>query len=175
VSRPVVIAEYNARWPTLYEEEKLRTLDVAGHRILEVEHIGSTAVVGLGAKPIIDIMAGVSEFSDADELLPLLREIGYEDVTRQAGDSEWYYCLGKIVNGKEGRLQSFHLHLMKFRSETWERHIVFRDFLRDHPEVAKRYNELKRILAAEHGVDRESYTNAKTKFITSVVTQAQMK
>ena len=61
---------------------------------------------------------------------------------------------------------------MKFKSETWERHILFRDFLRNHPEVARKYDELKRRLAAERGVDRESYTNAKTEFIASVVTQA---
>jgi hypothetical protein len=74
---------------------------VAGHRILGVEHIGSTAVVGLGAKPIVDIMAGVNGPSGADELLPLLREIGYEDVTRELGDSERYYCLGKVIHGED--------------------------------------------------------------------------
>jgi GrpB-like predicted nucleotidyltransferase (UPF0157 family) len=120
-------------------------------------------------------MAGVNGSYDADELLPLLREIGYKDVIQQLDHSEWYYCLRKVVHGKEAWLQNFHLHLMKFRSETWERHILFRDFLRNHPETVQKYDKLKRMLAAKYGVDRESYTNAKTEFIASVVNQAKMK
>ncbi len=120
MSRPVVIVDYDPRWPVIYEEEKLLILSVDGYRILGVEHIGSTAVVGLGAKPIVDIMVGISGLSEADDLLLLLREIGYKDVTRQLDDSEWYYCLGKIIHGEEVWLQNFHLHLIKFRSETWD-------------------------------------------------------
>jgi GrpB-like predicted nucleotidyltransferase (UPF0157 family) len=175
VSCSVVIVDYDPRWPLIYEEEKLCILGVADSRILDVAHIGSTAVVGLGAKPIVDIMAGVNVSSDADELLPLLREIGYQDVIRQLGHSEWYYCLRKVVHGKEAWLQNFHLHLMKFRSETWERHILFSDFLRNHPEPMQKYDKLKRMMAAKYGADRESYTNAKTEFIASVLNQAKMK
>ncbi len=166
--------DYDPRWPIIFEEEKQRILAVAGHRIIGIEHIGSSAVVGLGAKPIIDIMAGVNCPSDADELLALLGEIGYRDVTRQSGASEWYYCLSKVIHGQVW-LQNFHLHLMKFRSKTWERHILFRDILRHHPEIAKNYYELKKILAAEYDVDRGSYTNAKTEFIASLVTQTNDK
>jgi GrpB-like predicted nucleotidyltransferase (UPF0157 family) len=88
VSGPVIIVNYDPRWSLVYEEKKLCILGVAGSRILDVAHIGSTAVVGLGAKPIVDIMAGVNGSSDADELLPLLREIGYKDVIRQLGHSK---------------------------------------------------------------------------------------
>lgn len=175
MSRPVIIVGYDPQWPTIYEEEKRRILDVVGNKVLCIEHIGSTAVTGLGAKPIIDIMAGVNDLADADELLPLLREIGYEDVTPEPGNPEWYYCLGKVYRGEKARLQNFHLHLMKFGSETWERHMLFRDFLRIHPEVAQKYDSLKRKMAAKHGFDREGYTKAKTEFIDSVVAQAHRK
>lgn len=170
-----MIVDYNPRWPLIYEEEKKHILAVAGHKIIDVEHIGSTAVVNLGAKPIVDIMAGVEGISDADEVLLLLRSIGYKDVKQQLGDSEWYYCLSKVIHEQEVRLQNFHLHLMKFRSETWERHIIFRDFLRNHSEVAQKYDKLKRLLAAKYCTDRESYTKAKTDFIISVVCQAKGK
>jgi GrpB-like predicted nucleotidyltransferase (UPF0157 family) len=123
VSCPVAIVNYDPRWPLIYEEEKHCILGVGGSRILDVARIGSTAVVGLGAKPIVDIMVGVKCSSDADELLPLLREIGYKDAIRQLGHSEWYYCLRQVVHGEEPWLQDFHLHLMKFRSETWERQL----------------------------------------------------
>ena len=86
--KPVVIVDYDHRWSLTYEEERRRILAVAGYRILGVEHIGSMAVVGLGAKPIIDIMVGINGLSDANKLLPLLRKIGYESVTRQQDDSE---------------------------------------------------------------------------------------
>jgi GrpB-like predicted nucleotidyltransferase (UPF0157 family) len=171
VPKPVVIVDYDPRWSLTYEEERRRILAIAGCRILGVEHIGSTAVVGLGAKPIVDIMVGINGLSDANKLLPLLRKIGYESVTRQQDDSGGYYCLDKVVHGEGKWLQNFHLHLMKFRSVTWQRHILFRDFLRDHSETAQRYDELKRRLAAEFGVDRENYTKAKTEFIASVITQ----
>ena len=175
MSYPVVIINHDSRWPLIYEEEKRRILDVGSHKILSLEHIGSTSVVGLGAKPIIDIMAGVNELSDADGLLPVLSAIGYKNSVRQSGDPEWYYCLSKIIYGKEAWLQNLHLHLMKFKSQTWKRHILFRDFLRNHSEVAQKYNKLKRMLAAKYGNDRESYTNAKTKFIASVSAQSKEK
>jgi GrpB-like predicted nucleotidyltransferase (UPF0157 family) len=132
-------------------------------------------VAGLGAKPIIDIIIGVNGLADVDEFLPLLREICCEDVTPEPGQQEWYYRLGRIYWGDKMRLQNFHLHLVKFGSETWKRHIVFRDFLRIHPEVAQKYDSLKREMAARCGFNREGYTNAKTEFIASVVAQAHRK
>ena len=175
MSYPVVIINYDTRWPLIYEEEKRRILDVGSHKILCLEHIGSTSVVGLGAKPIIDIMAGVNGLSDADELLPVLRAIDYKSSVRQSSDPEWYYCLSKIICGKEAWLQNFHLHLIKFKSQTWKKHILFRDFLRNHSEDAQKYDKLKRMLAAQYGIDRESYTNAKTEFIASVSAQSKGK
>ena len=172
MSNPVVIVDYTHRWPLIYEKERHHIVAVARHRVLSVEHIGSTAVVGLGAKPIIDIMLGVNGLPDAGELLSLLGKIGYEEAIRQQGDSEWYYCLKKIAHEEDVWCRNFHLHLMKFRSETWRRHILFRDFLRNHSEVAQKYDKLKRMLAEKYGIDREGYTNAKTEFIVSVVKQA---
>ena len=120
-------------------------------------------------------MGGVNGASSADEALPLLRKIGYENIIQQSGHSEWYYCLSKVIHRQEVWLQNFHLHLIKFRSETWERHVLFRDFLRNNSETMQKYDKLKRMMAAKYGADRESYTNAKTEFIASVVNQAKMK
>jgi len=171
LSRPVIIVGYDPQWPILYEEEKRRILRAIGHKVLTIEHIGSTAVPGLGAKPIIDIMAGVHQAADAEECLPLLQSLGYNDVTLQPGNPEWYYCLGKGKGHQEEH--TYHLHLVKFMSEHWEKHLLFRDFLRTHPEVAQQYYELKKELVAKHGANREAYTEAKTSFIESVVTQVR--
>jgi GrpB-like predicted nucleotidyltransferase (UPF0157 family) len=121
-------------------------------------------VPGLGAKPIIDIMAGVHQQADADECLILLQKIGYTDVTPEPDNSEWFYCLGK-----EPHSAGYHLHLVKFPSDHWNRQLVFRDYLRNHPDVAKRYFRLKKELSEKYGSDRVGYTEAKAAFIEKVV------
>lgn len=171
--RPVIIVEYDPQWPILYGEEKLRIIEAVGHKVLAIEHIGSTAVLGLGAKPIIDIMAGVRKATDAEECLPLLRDIGYTDVTPEPEEEDWHYCLGKGPHTDAELSATYHLHLVNFMSDHWKKHLLFRDFLRTHPEVAQQYYELKKKLAAKHGSDRNAYTEAKTPFIELVIAQAR--
>lgn len=163
----VVIVDYNPCWPMLFEKESSIILSAVGHRVLTIKHIGSTAVPGLGAKNIIDMMAGVSGLGEADRCLDFLGKIGYDEVIPQLDDPEWYYCLVKhsVVVG-------FHLHLVKFNSGHWRRHLLFRDFLRANSEVARKYCDLKRKLAMEYGDDREGYTEAKTSFIKSIIERA---
>lgn len=172
--RPVIIVDYDPRLPTLYEEEKRRILEAIGHRVIAIEHIGSTAVPGLGGKPIIDIMAGVLQSTDGDECVPLLRDLGYRDVTPQPEEPDWYYCLSKVYHGETVKLENYHLHLVKFMSDHWEKHLFFRDFLRAHPGAAQQYYELKKKLAAKFGSDREGYTEAKMLFIESVIAKAKL-
>ena len=160
--------DYDSRWPAIYEEEKHRIRDATGHRILAIEHIGSTVVPGLEAKPIIDMMAGVRGPDDADDCIPELQNISYNDITPQPGNPEWYYCLGRGLHSP-----GYHLHLVKFMSDHWVRHLLFRDFLCAHPDVAQQYGKLKRKLAAKHGFDRTTYTEAKTSFIESVIDRAR--
>jgi GrpB-like predicted nucleotidyltransferase (UPF0157 family) len=165
--RPVTIVDYDPQWPILYEEERRSVLEVAGEKILDIEHIGSTAVPDLCSKPIVDIMAGVGGEADADECVRLVATIGYDDVTPEPETQDWYYCLGKGFHSV-----GYHLHLVRHGSEFWERHILFRDYLRAHPEMAREYDVLKRGLALEYGSDRLGYTEAKTSFIESVVSRA---
>ncbi|MEM2929553.1 MAG: GrpB family protein [Thermoproteota archaeon] len=165
---PVVIVDYDPQWPLLYEEEKKNILAVIGHKVLAIEHVGSTAVLGLGAKPIIDIMAYVGGASDADECIPLLMRIGYTDVTHQEGNPDWYYCLGKGVHSV-----GYHLHLVRHGSDFAKKHLIFRDFLRTHPDVAQQYYEMKRKMAARYRFNRVAYTESKTLFIESIVARAR--
>ncbi len=168
MSQPVVIVDYDPRWPALYEKEKARLQEAIGDRILAIAHIGSTAVPGLAAKPIVDIFVGVRERAAAEECVSLLSSLGYTNVTPE-DHPEWYYCLG---NGPSGA-STFHVHLVKYPSAHWERHLLFRDYLRAHAEVAEEYCRLKRELAARHGSDRVAYTEAKSAFIASVEAQAR--
>jgi len=162
----VEIVDYDPQWPIQYEKERSNILDAIGHKALAIEHIGSTAVPGLGAKPIIDIIAGVEGSADADECARLLETIGYDDVTPQPETKDWYYCLGKGLHSV-----GYHLHLVRYGSEHWEKHIVFRDYLRTNPETAREYDNLKRRLASEHGSNRLAYTEAKTSFIESIISK----
>lgn len=167
---PVIIVEYNHRWPIMYEEEKAQILSVIGGKILAIEHIGSTAVPGLGGKPIIDVMVGVRRLYIAKKCIEPLATIGYEYVPEYEVSipDRRYFRKGPPERHR-------HLHMIELGSNFWESHILFRDYLRAHPETAQEYYELKKELAARFGSDSLGFTNAKTKFIESVVKKAQAK
>lgn len=165
---PVRVVEYDPAWPRLYKAERERVLDAAGDRIQAIEHIGSTAVPGLGAKPIIDMMAGVEDSRAAEKCVELLKLIGYTDANPDQDHPEHFYCLGKGPHSV-----GYHLHLVKEHSRYFEDHILFRNYLRTHPDVAQQYFELKKKLAEEYEYNRRVYTESKTAFVTSVLSKAR--
>jgi len=169
VQREVEIVEYDPKWATLYREEKARVLAAVGHLAVAVEHIGSTAVVGLGAKPIIDIMVGVNRLSDAQQCIEPLGSIGYEYQPEHEVTMPERRFFGK---GEPPKEQHYHLHMVEKGSEFWKTHLTFRDYLGTHPETSRQYCELKKKLASEYGSNREGYTEAKTSFIESIVAKA---
>ncbi len=168
-ARPVVIVDYDARWPLLYEEEKRRILRVTYGLIVAIEHIGSTAVIGLGAKPIIDIMAGLNSLDDAEKCIAPLEGIGYEFVPKNDLPERHFFRKGAWRAG------THHLHLVEQGSAFWEWHILFRDFLRASPDEAARYEKLKRELESKFGLRRDEYCEAKTPFIKEVIRKARNK
>ena len=169
---PVTIVDYNARWPALYDEEKGRILAAIDPWVADIQHVGSTAVPGLGAKPIIDIMVGRRSLDDARHCIAPLETIGYQYIPEYEDElPERRYFRWPGGDTYRGR-GSHHLHMVETTSDFWRRHLLFRDYLRRHPEVAREYECLKRELAARYGADREGYTEAKTEFITSVEEKA---
>jgi len=166
----IIIADYDPKWPIIYEEEKAKILSAVGNKVVAVEHVGSTAVPGLEAKPVIDIMVGVSHLSDASECVEPLKNIGYEYVPEYEASipERRFFRKGpsEIPN------QHFHLHMVERTSSFWERHFLFRDYLRTHPSVAQRYYRLKKESTAKHGSDHEAYTEAKTSLIEQVLAEA---
>jgi GrpB-like predicted nucleotidyltransferase (UPF0157 family) len=169
VSAPVVIANYDPRWPLEYDEEKTRLQKALGPAMLAIEHMGSTAVPGLAAKPIIDIMVGVRSLDDVGPLMGPLRELGYE----YAPDFEASIPNRRFFRKGPEHARTHHLHVVELDGEFWERHLLFRDYLRRHPRVAHDYEQLKRALAIEYGSDRSGYTEAKTGFIRGIETRAR--
>jgi GrpB-like predicted nucleotidyltransferase (UPF0157 family) len=170
VPPPVIIVEYDPRWPAQYEAERDVIVAAVGDWIVAIEHVGSTAVPGLGGKPIIDIMPAVRRLMDAERCIQPLASVGYEYVPEynEIMPERRYFHKGP----PEAR--TFHLHVVERTSEFWERHLLFRDFLRGHPEEAQEYYLLKKELAARFGRDREGYTEAKTAFIEGIVARARL-
>lgn len=163
----VVIEDYSSNWPVEYEKEAMKINKIFGDKVLGIEHIGSTSVEGLGAKPIIDFMVGISDLKEAEEFTGALQEIGYEYVFHKTFPNRRFYRKG------EWRAGTHHLHVYKYGSEEWNHNIWFRDYLRSHPDALIQYNQLKKDLAEKHNMDRVAYTNAKHPFITEIIDKAK--
>jgi len=158
-TEPVIVVEYDPSWPDRFEQERQALERLAG--AVPIEHIGSTAVPGLAAKPIIDIMLGLEQLADAEAMKPKLEAIGYRYMPEYEVQMPYrrFY-----IKEKAGR-RVVHLHVVEISHEFWPRHITFRDHLRTHPESAAQYAALKRSLAEQYRHDRDAYTEAKTDFI----------
>lgn len=161
IHEDVKLYQYNPNWPAMFQDERDRLLHLFPGEFLAIEHIGSTAVPGLSAKPIIDILAGVDSMSRADELMEPLCQSKYAtsmDFNASLVDRRW------LMRWAEGR-RTHHLHLMVFGSQEWDRRLAFRNILRANTELAQRYEQNKRMWVAEFRSDREAYTAAKADFI----------
>lgn len=162
---PVQIIPYDPSWPDRYEAEKSVLLEALGERIHGgIHHVGSTAVPGLSAKPVIDIMAGVRNLDEVRSCLPLLDRIGY--CFFPCRDFMLWFC--KPFPHR----RSHHLYLMERDQPEWRDRIAFRDYLRGHPEARAEYTALKTSLARTLTSDREAYTEAKTEFVRSILQKA---
>jgi GrpB-like predicted nucleotidyltransferase (UPF0157 family) len=163
----IEIVDYDPRWPELFDEEAKRlraTLDPS--LIVGLEHFGSTAVPGLSAKPIIDILIAVRSLADAQaSFVEGLRKLDYVWWAENPKADRMFFVKGMPPFGSR---RTHHVHVTEIHGELWQR-LAFRDWLRAHPEEARSYGQLKRRLAAEHPTDREAYTDAKSAFIDSVM------
>ena len=166
----VEIVNYDPRWPILFDEEAKRlraTLDPS--LITGLEHFGSTAVPGLSAKPIIDILIAVRSLADAQaSFVEALQNLDYVYWADNPNKDRMFFVKGMPPFGSR---RSHHVHVTEPHGEMWRR-LAFRDYLRAHPEEAGTYEQLKRRLATEHQRDREAYTDAKSAYIDSVMRKA---
>jgi GrpB-like predicted nucleotidyltransferase (UPF0157 family) len=165
---PIEIVDYDATWPRQFEEEKRRILAATGRYVAAVDHIGSTAVPGLAAKPIIDILVGLRSLSDATNCIIPLTGLGYEYVPEFEAELPERRYFRRVVP----RPRTHHIHMVETRSEFWRRQLLFRDYLRAHPEDARAYEALKRDLASRFEVGRE-YAAAKSVFISAILDEAE--
>ena len=157
VREPIVLAPHDPQWLTAAAAECCRIARACGPAVLRVEHIGSTSVPGLVAKPVLDLMPVVRTFEEGFACVAPLRAMGY-----------WY--AGEFgITGRhlfvKGSPRTHHAHMLVEGSKEALRHLAVRDVLRADPEAAARYAALKRTLATRFGDDREAYSDAKTAFM----------
>lgn len=164
--RTVIISPYDANWITVYQNEKEKILEVIADKVIALEHIGSTAVPNLAAKPIIDIMAGTKTLDIASECIRPLKTIEYEYVPQYEVDIPDRRFFHRGLNLPN---QHFHLHIVAIDGSFWRDHLLFRDYLRSHPEVLAEYQSLKQELAEKYSPDIMRYCDAKTDFIHNIV------
>jgi GrpB-like predicted nucleotidyltransferase (UPF0157 family) len=166
VEAPIEIVPYDPFWPMRFQEELdgLRRV-LAAWLAGPIEHIGSTAIPGLAAKPVIDILAAVATLEGSQPAIAAAAELGYHYAPYQPHLEHWF-CKPSPAS------RTHHLHLVPVGSPQWHGPIAFRDYVRAHWDVAVEYEALKCRLAAEHRLDREAYTQAKRPFIAAVTAVA---
>jgi GrpB-like predicted nucleotidyltransferase (UPF0157 family) len=163
---PIHLVPYDPAWIDRFETEKafLEQL-LEPWREGPIEHVGSTAVVGLCAKPVIDIMVGVRSLSASEPAKDMLRQAGYHYAEYKTGVMHWF-CKPSFS------MRTHHLHLVPFEAPLWRERLAFRDLLRRNERVAEEYAALKQELARTFEFDREAYTDAKYPFIKRVLGSA---
>jgi len=163
---------YDPRWPGSYSEEQQRLTPVLAPWLTRpIEHVGSTSVPGLVAKPIIDMVAVVADIESFDGAVPALGAVGWVSAPEplDAVNREMSFCTPSVQR------RTHHLHVVEEASSSWREWIAFRDYLRVRPELAVEYGALKTRLAAEHGGDpneRDAYRAGKAAWIRAVTDDA---
>jgi len=157
----VKLSPYTEEWKLLFAVEKASLQTALGGSILDVQHVGSTAIPGMLAKPIIDIAIAVFDFEEAKVCIQPIEAQGYE-YKGEFGIPHRHYFV-------KGDPRIFHLHICEINSLEWRDLLLFRDYLCQHPDVANEYAELKLQLASKYPQDRAAYLDEKAPFIQRVL------
>ena len=161
----VRLVPYAAEWVQLFEVEKTALQLVLGAYVLDIQHVGSTAIPGMLAKPIIDIAIAVTDFEQARVCIPLMEGLGYEYRGEQGIPRRHMFA--------KGNPRTFHVHMLESESLEWQNRLLFRDYLCQHPDAAREYAQLKLQLATQYPQDRVAYTDGKASFIQQLLQLAK--
>jgi GrpB-like predicted nucleotidyltransferase (UPF0157 family) len=164
----VRLVPHEAEWARIFEEEKARIEAAIGPYILDIQHVGSTSIAGIPAKPIIDIGVAVWNFEEAAVCIEPIIHLGYVYRGENGIPRRHYFR-----KSNDGNIRTHHLHMNEIDGSDWENQILFRDYLRQHPETAAEYARLKMRVAQEHPGNREAYLAGKGPFIEKVLRLAR--
>lgn len=155
---PIILTEYQSCWKEWYAEEEKQIKEILQRDDARISHIGSTAIPGIWAKPIVDILLEVPKTAAMEQIKSILTNYGY--ICMSEADRRKSFNKGYTSEGFAKRV--FHLHL-RYYGDNHE--LYFRDYMNDNPSIAKEYEKLKRSLWEKYEHDRDAYTEAKTAFI----------
>ena len=163
--RKVEIRSYSENWIHMFMEEAEKLKLIFKHEMIAIDHIGSTSVPGLKAKPIIDIMAVVKDINNVDKYNLEMRKIGYVPKGENGIVQRRYFQKG-------GDNRTHHVHIFQIGSSEITRHLAFRDYLIAHPDEMKKYGTLKQNLAHKFPLNMNSYINGKDTFVKDMELKA---
>ncbi len=158
------LADYDPNWPVMFRQESDLLAEALGECVVDIKHVGSTSVPGLRAKPIIDILVAVESFDPVEEYIRKLAPLGYHHHSHDDDDERLFFW--------KGVPRTHHLHVVEYATWEHQRHIIFRDYLRAHPDIAQWYEQIKQELSIAFKHNRPAYTKGKTAFIKSIMTRA---
>jgi GrpB-like predicted nucleotidyltransferase (UPF0157 family) len=166
MAEPVVVVDYDEAWPGIFEALRVRVARGLGDLAIAVEHVGSTAIPGLAAKPIVDIDVVIASRDALPAAIAALRRLGYA----YRGDQG---VPGREAFEAPAGVPPHHLFVCTADSPELQCHLVFRDYLRRHDDAARAYEALKRELSERYRDDREAYTDGKGGFVAKTLTDAE--
>ena len=164
----IILEKYNPEWKLLFETEKQLLSSIFPG--LKIEHIGSTAVESLAAKPVIDIMVGLQDFNTANELVSKIEKLGYHYISKYEDTMPYRRFFIKAFNEK----RTHQIHMVETESDFWKKHLFFRDHLRSNKADREKYAALKQELSTHDWKDVDEYANAKTFFIKALEAKAKL-
>lgn len=173
----ITLVDYDPEWPERFSAEAARIEAALGDSVVVIEHFGSTAVLGLSAKPVIDLLVAVRSLAEArTQAVPALEALGYAYWPTDPAPDRLFFVKGLVPGPR-----THHVHVVEQTAShdprlgefTFADRLLFRDYLRAHPEEAEHYAALKRELSAQFSEDREAYTSGKTDYVYSIMQKAR--
>jgi GrpB-like predicted nucleotidyltransferase (UPF0157 family) len=167
----VKVEKYNPEWEEEFNKEKKNLEKIFGDIALSIEHVGSTSVVGLSAKPIIDIAIGVDSLKDIDKVKEKILKFSCYSIKENNTNGEILMRRGIPIKPGEDKPSfiTHFIHIVEIEGKKYKETLIYRDYLRKNEEVLKEYNDLKQKLAIKYQSDRKAYTKAKDEFIKSIL------
>jgi len=159
----VKLLPHDERWHALFEEERVRLQNAVGEFVEAVEHVGSTSVCGIAAKPVLDIAAAISDKTMGERCVAPIKNLGYIYRGENGIAGRFYFVKG----APESR--THHLHLLPANSDELKNHLFFRDYLRANSDAAAEYDKLKKELARKYSNDRDAYLGGKAAFVKRIL------
>ncbi len=165
--RRLGVVSYNPNWKDMYKEESEKIKNVLSNIIIDIHHIGSTAIPGIKAKPVIDILVEAKDIEGVDQYNHKMKEFGYEAMGEYGIPKRRFFRRG-------GNKRTHHVHIFQVGNEEIERHINFKEYLISHPDKAREYSKLKEKLANKYSYDVENYIDGKSDFIKEIDRKAKL-